>query len=61
MLGADAELLRAAVILHDVGYAPRLAVTGFHPVDGAGFLRDDHRADTMLVRLVANHVRVAGS
>ena len=45
----------AAAILHDVGYAPRLAVTGFHPLDGARFLRDEHRADERLVRLVANH------
>ncbi|MEU9888212.1 HD domain-containing protein [Sphaerisporangium sp. NPDC051011] len=48
-------LLRAAAILHDIGYAPRLAVTGFHPLDGARFLRDAHGADERLVRLVANH------
>ncbi|MFJ4912187.1 metal-dependent phosphohydrolase [Streptomyces sp. NPDC088726] len=42
-------------LLHDVGYAPRLAATGFHPLDGARFLRDDHAADERLVRLVANH------
>ncbi|MFD4986171.1 HD domain-containing protein [Streptomyces sp. NPDC058374] len=51
----DAELLVSAAILHDVGYAPRLAVTGFHPLDGARFLRDTHAADERLVRLVANH------
>lgn len=33
--GADADLLESAAVLHDVGYAPRLAVTGFHPLDGA--------------------------
>ncbi|MFF3125172.1 metal-dependent phosphohydrolase [Streptomyces sp. NPDC057908] len=38
-----------------MGYAPRLAVTGFHPLDGARFLRDIHAADGRLVRLVANH------
>jgi hypothetical protein len=54
-LAGDAELLSAAAVLHDVGYAPRLAVTGFHPLDGARFLRDEHGADELLVRLVANH------
>ncbi|SEO49475.1 HD domain-containing protein [Actinacidiphila rubida] len=53
--GERADLLRAAAVLHDVGYAPRLAVTGFHPLDGARFLRDEHRADERLCRLVANH------
>lgn len=55
VLGAEAGLLRAAATLHDVGYAPRLAKTGFHPLDGARFLRDEHRVDERLVRLVANH------
>ncbi|WP_030813400.1 HD domain-containing protein [Streptomyces sp. NRRL S-337] len=55
ILGDDAELLEAAAALHDVGYAPRLAATGFHPLDGARFLRDEHGADERLVRLVANH------
>ncbi|MEV6217221.1 HD domain-containing protein [Nocardia sp. NPDC051833] len=52
---ADALLLRASAILHDVGYAPRLARTGFHPLDGARFLRDEHGVDEQLTRLVANH------
>ncbi|MDV9188421.1 HD domain-containing protein [Streptomyces sp. SR27] len=55
ILGKDAALMVAAGILHDVGYAPRLAVTGFHPLDGARFLRDEHGADERLTRLVANH------
>ncbi|MDJ0346296.1 HD domain-containing protein [Streptomyces sp. H10-C2] len=55
ILGKDAGLLITAATLHDVGYAPRLAVTGFHPLDGARFLRDVHSADEPLVRLVANH------
>ncbi|MFH9834261.1 HD domain-containing protein [Streptomyces sp. NPDC017201] len=54
-LAENAELLIAAAVLHDVGYAPRLADTGFHPLDGARFLRDEHGADDRLVRLVANH------
>ncbi|MBP5938787.1 HD domain-containing protein [Streptomyces acidiscabies] len=55
VVGKDAALLVAAATLHDVGYAPRLAVTGFHPLDGARFLRDEHGADDRLVQLVANH------
>ena len=55
VVGDDADLLASAAVLHDVGYAPRLAETGFHPLDGARFLRDVHRADDRLVRLVANH------
>ncbi|AWK09941.1 phosphohydrolase [Streptomyces spongiicola] len=54
-LGKNTGLLVASATLHDVGYAPRLAVTGFHPLDGARFLRDEHGADARLVRLVANH------
>lgn len=55
VVGNQAELLLSAAVLHDVGYAPRLAVTGFHPLDGARFLRDEHRADERVTRLVANH------
>ncbi|QDY81031.1 HD domain-containing protein [Streptomyces qinzhouensis] len=54
LLGKDTVLLEAAATLHDFGYTPRLAVTGFHPLDGARFLRDEHGADERLVRLVAN-------
>lgn len=40
-LEADkADVLVAATYVHDVGYAPELAQTGFHPLDGARFLRD---------------------
>jgi len=54
-LGTDADLLEAAAWLHDIGYAPGLAATGFHPLDGARYLRDVQQADTMLCRLVAHH------
>ncbi|MGH3994183.1 MAG: HD domain-containing protein, partial [Pseudonocardiaceae bacterium] len=37
--GADGTELVAAAWLHDVGYAPDLAVTGLHALDGARFLR----------------------
>ena len=55
VLGADADLLDSAAWLHDIGYAPGLAATGFHPLDGARYLRDTQHADTMLCRLVAHH------
>ena len=55
VLGADAELLEAAAWLHDIGYAPGLAVTGLHQLDGARYLRDAQHADAMLCRLVAHH------
>ncbi|MDN5384162.1 HD domain-containing protein [Streptomyces sp. LB8] len=55
ILGDDAELLEAAAVLHDIGYAPAIAVTGFHPLDGARFLRDHEHADDRVVRLVAHH------
>ncbi|MCM3850102.1 HD domain-containing protein [Pseudonocardia sp. DR1-2] len=36
----DAELLVSAAWLHDIGYAPPLATTGFHPLDGAVAIRE---------------------
>lgn len=51
---ADRELLVAAAVLHDVGYSPEIADTGFHPLDGARALRDA-TANTRLVSLVAHH------
>lgn len=54
-LGKDSYLLVSAATLHDIGYAPRIASMGFHPLDGARFLRDAYGADERLVRLVANH------
>jgi putative nucleotidyltransferase with HDIG domain len=55
VLGADAYLLHAAAWLHDIGYAPDLAVTGLHALDGARYLRDVQQAGTMLCRLIAHH------
>ena len=36
---AEAGLLVAAAWLHDIGYASGLRNTGFHPLDGARYLR----------------------
>ncbi|MEV6485124.1 HD domain-containing protein [Streptomyces sp. NPDC051576] len=55
ILGEDAELLEATAVLHDIGYAPDLATTGFHPLDGARYLRDVVNADERVVHLVAHH------
>jgi hypothetical protein len=49
----QAELLLAAAYLHDVGYAPEVAQTGFHPVDGARFVRA--KGHERLAGLVAYH------
>ncbi|MEU8994102.1 HD domain-containing protein [Streptomyces caniferus] len=53
--GRDADVLEAAAVLHDVGYSPSIATTGFHPLDGARFLRDQEAFDDRVVRLVAHH------
>src|SRR5690348_3218742 len=55
VLGDDAGLLEAAAWLHDIGYSPDLTDTGFHPLDGARYLRDMHQAEPVLCRLVGNH------
>src|SRR6476469_322495 len=50
----DADVLVGAAWLHDVGYAPDLAVLGFHPLDGARFLRERGFPERV-VNLVAFH------
>lgn len=54
-LGADAELLAAAAIAHDVGYAREAVDTGQHMIDGARYLRDVVGADARLCSIVAFH------
>ncbi|GAB4080849.1 HD domain-containing protein [Modestobacter muralis] len=53
-IGLDPAPVVAAAWLHDVGYAPALRDTGFHPVDGARFLRREGWPD-QVVDLVAHH------
>ena len=55
VLGPDVDLLEAAAWVHDIGYAPRLTLTGLHQLDGARYLRDAQHADALLCRLVAHH------
>jgi predicted hydrolase (HD superfamily) len=51
---SDRGSLVAAAWLHDVGYAPIVATTGFHALDGASFLRDEGW-DMRVCALVAHH------
>jgi len=50
----DVNLLIAAAWVHDIGYAQPLEETGFHPLDGARFLRS-LGWDLRLCGLVAHH------
>jgi HD superfamily phosphodiesterase len=50
----DGGLLVDAALLHDIGYAPELVGIGFHPLDGARYLRSVGCPDR-LVNLVAHH------
>jgi hypothetical protein len=55
VLDWDTDLIEAAAWLHDIGYAPALAATGFHPLDGARYLRDEEDAASAVCALVAHH------
>jgi hypothetical protein len=48
------RLVIAAAWLHDIGYSTLIADTGFHPLDGAVYLRQ-HGWPEALVALVAHH------
>lgn len=50
----DRDSLVAAAYLHDIGYAPSLTVTGFHPLDGARWIRNSGPGGR-LACLVAHH------
>ena len=54
----DADAVVAAAWLHDVGYAPSVRSTSFHPVDGAAFVRAEN-FPTLVVSLVAYHTAAA--
>jgi len=51
---AGVDLAVAAAWVHDIGYSPTLAVTGFHPLDGATWLTT-HGWPSALTGLVAHH------
>ncbi|MFH5227522.1 HD domain-containing protein [Antrihabitans spumae] len=50
----DGHYLIAACWLHDIGYAPALVHSGFHPLDGARFLRAEGWPER-ICGLVAHH------
>lgn len=62
-LAEGSELVPLDVVLaawlHDVGYGPAVKATGFHPLDGARFLRDDVGLAREVVGLVAWHTGAA--
>ncbi|WP_073839988.1 HD domain-containing protein [Micromonospora sp. CB01531] len=50
----DADILAASAWLHDIGYSPRIADTGFHALDGARWLLREGFS-RRLASLVAHH------
>ncbi len=50
----DRAVLIAAAWLHDIGYAPAIQQTGFHPLDGALYLRAEGW-DERVTALVGQH------
>ncbi len=53
-MDASADVLMAGAWLHDLGYAPDIRDTGFHPLDGAVWLRKAG-FDNRVSALVAYH------
>lgn len=53
-VSSDSDLLQAAAILHDVGYASKIVSSGFHALDGARHLKEIG-VDGRLCSLVAHH------
>src|SRR5437667_7781956 len=49
----DRAYLIASAYLHDIGYAPSLQQTGFHPIDGAWYLQSHYQDH--LASLTAYH------
>ncbi len=52
--GKGLVFLIAAAYLHDIGYAPSLKKTGFHPLDGANYVLQA-LGNRLLASLVAYH------
>jgi putative nucleotidyltransferase with HDIG domain len=53
-LALSGDVLVSAAWLHDIGYAPELLATGFHPLDGARYLAG-LGVPERVVNLVARH------
>ncbi len=56
--GIEPAAVTCAAWLHDIGYAQSLHDSGFHPLDGARYLRA-HGWDGEICRLVAHHTDAA--
>jgi HD domain-containing protein len=54
-LGELGPVVESAAWLHDIGYAAPIAHLGFHPLDGARYLRDSAHGSRPLWTLVAHH------
>ena len=54
----DRSCLIAAAYMHDIGYAPALKKTGFHPLDGATYVMQFF-SNERLASLVAHHSEAA--
>lgn len=59
VLGDQTDLVEVAAWLHDIGYAPAVAVTGFHSVDGARYLSGLAEVPEVVCQLVAHHTGAA--
>lgn len=54
----EGQVLECAAWAHDLGYAPALTLSGFHPLDGARYLRDTGTSER-IAGLVAFHSSAA--
>lgn len=59
VLGDETDLIEVAAWLHDIGYAPAVALTGFHSLDGARYLRGLPEVPQIVCQLVAHHTGAA--
>jgi putative nucleotidyltransferase with HDIG domain len=56
LIDLDRRVLVSAAWLHDIGYSPLIDVVGFHPLDGARYLRSEGWPEDVCA-LVAHHTR----
>lgn len=54
-MGERLDLIEVAAWLHDIGYARSVALTGFHPLDGARYLGGLPEVPVVVCQLVAHH------
>ncbi|MFI7067065.1 HD domain-containing protein [Kribbella sp. NPDC050124] len=59
MFGEEGDLIQVAAWLHDIGYARSVALTGFHSLDGARYLRALPEVPEVVCQLVAHHTGAA--